>query len=87
MSRQNSIPEFTDDPQSMATTLRAVKELVEGMLGQRRGQGLGAPHVFIEIQRPDPRAGLEVKKGDFWIQPIERKLYFWDGRLWQPFAP
>lgn len=87
MSRRNTIPDFTTDPQSMATTLRAMKEILEDLTGQRRGQGTGSPRVFVQVIRPDPRAGAELKSGDFWIQPAERKLYFWDGLLWQPFAP
>jgi len=83
VSRQNTIPDFSTDPQSMAIALRAVKELLEDMTGQRRGQGVGSPRAFVQLQRPDPRAGADVKTGDFWIQPTERKLYFWDGRLWQ----
>lgn len=87
MSNLNTIPDFTSDPESIATAVRAMKELLEDLTGQRRGQGQGAPRVFVQTLRPDTRAGAEIKPGDFWIQPAERKLYFWDGRLWQTFAP
>lgn len=87
MSRKNTIPEFTDDPRSVVTTLRVMKELMEGLLGRRRGQGQGAPFMFYQIQRPESRAGAELEPGDLWIQPAEHKLRFWTGSIWQDFAP
>ena len=87
MSRLNSVPDFTEDLQSMSAALRAMKEVVEGLTGQRRNQGEGAPHVFLQLQRPDPRTGTQVRKGDFWIQPEQKTLHFWDGRLWQRLVP
>lgn len=87
MSNRNAIPEFTSDPESIATALRAVKEMLEELTGQRPGQSIGAPRVFVQPARPDPRAGVQIKPGDLWIQPSGRRLYFWDGRIWQTFLP
>jgi hypothetical protein len=83
----NVIPDFTSDPESMANALRVAKNIIEELTGQRRGQGAGAPRMFVQVLRPDARAGVELKIGDLWTQPAERRLYFWDGRLWQPYAP
>lgn len=86
MSRRNTIPEFTDDPKSMAVSLRAVKELLETLLGTRRRQGR-VSQTFIEALPPDPSAGFDVQTGDFWIAKGTKKLHYWDGRLWQKIQP
>lgn len=80
----NTIPEFTSEPESMATSLRVAKDILEDLTGQRRGQGVGVPRMFVQLERP--LASAERKLGDLWINPVERKLYFWDGRLWQPLS-
>lgn len=87
MSDRNVIPEFTSDPESIAVSLRVAKDVLEGLTGQRRGEGVGSPRMFVQITRPDPRVGVTLKLGDLWIHPTDRKLYFWDGRLWQSIVP
>jgi hypothetical protein len=83
VSRLNTIPEFTEDPRSMATTLRAMKEILESLAGLRPGPGLGVPNVFVQAQAPQGQAA-SIKPGDLWIGRGASALNYWDGRLWRP---
>lgn len=84
MSRAASIPEFFEgDIRSMATTMRAMKQQLETLSGQRQGQSQGAPAVYV--QTTEPVAWATYKLGDFWVNPeaaTGQKLSFYDGKGW-----
>lgn len=80
MSR-NTIPEFSDDPKSMETALRVVKELLEELTGQRPGNPIGAPSIYVRSTVPVSTAVLS--RGDIWIQEGSGKIHYFDGRLWR----
>lgn len=83
MSRKNSIPEFTSDPESIAVAVRAIKELLEGVLGQRPDARGALPKMFVQPVAPDPKQGLDVRRGDLWIIPGDDSMKWFDGRLWR----
>jgi len=83
----NSIPEPNEDPASMLLAIRALKEVVEGLTGQRPGKVAGAPRVFLQPIAPDARAGFALSRGDFWISSGTDRLHYWDGRLWRQIQP
>jgi hypothetical protein len=72
----------------MATTLRTIKMLLEDLTGQRRRplQGLGAPQVYMQVLAPDPRTGVQLKRGDLWINPQSAQMFFWDSK-WVQVQP
>lgn len=86
MSKTASIPEFFEgDLRSMAASLRAVKQQLETLSGQRQGQSQGAPAVYVQTTEPAPSRISSYKIGDFWINPEKpkgEKLSFYDGRGW-----
>lgn len=86
MSKLPNVPDFTDDPQSMSTALRAVKQAVEIIGGQRQGQSLGAPQVFVQENEPTFSPSTTFSIGDQWIKPSARVMSFWDGRQWLALA-
>jgi hypothetical protein len=82
MSKYPTIPDFNTTPESMATALRAVKEAVGILCGQRQGDSLGAPEVYA--QAFEPKGGdTSRKKGDFWVDTRVNKLNFWNGKFWE----
>lgn len=83
MSKIPAIPDFIDDTQSIGAALRVAKQAIEIIGGQGAGQSLGAPEVFVQENEPKPARMTVFKLGDQWINPVSRKLYFWDGREWQ----
>lgn len=85
--RINAIPDPTADPQSLLMAVRAIKEVVEGLTGQRPGTAGRSPRVYIQAVRPNAQTGALLSEGDFWIAKGTDKLFFWDGRLWQPIQP
>lgn len=82
MSDYPSVPDFTDDPASMAEALRAMKEIVERMSGQRQGNSLGAPMIYA--QGFAPRQPDRLRRGDLWIDDEASAMYWWDGSVWVP---
>jgi len=83
VSNLNTIPTPTPDLDSLVTSVRIMKELLEDITGQRRGQGQGCPRMFLQQQQPDTRTGDQLKPGDLWVNPITREMRFWEGRLWE----
>jgi len=86
MSKLPAIPDFVDEPGSIGTAVRAIKQVVEILSGQRQGQSLGAPSVFVQEYEPKGDLITSFKKGDQWINPLTKKMSFWDGRLWVELA-
>lgn len=82
MSKLPTIPDFVNDPASMSVALRAVKEAVEILGGQRQGQSVGAPQMFVQESEPQRGVAATYKLGDMWINPVAKKLYFWTGTVW-----
>lgn len=82
LSRFPTIPDFTDEPASIGNSLRAVKESVEQLTGQRQGQSLGAPVVYVQPVAPEMTANLLFKIGDQWINTLTNKMSFWNGAAW-----
>lgn len=95
MPKTNTIPDFGNDIASMATSLRAVKDIVEQLAGLRQDTSFGAPKVFIQPVEPKSSARVLLAPGDLWID-AERNangittsagnLYYWDGWVWQKTA-
>lgn len=81
MSKTVGIPEFVDgDAKSMAPTLRAMKQILETLTGQRQDDSKGAPSVYVQATAPVTGRNF-IKMGDFWFNTTEKKLYcyttFW----------
>jgi hypothetical protein len=85
VSNLPTIPDFTDDPTSIATALRAVKQVVEIISGQRQGPARGAPQMFVQENEPITSRVTSFKIGDFWINTLTKELHYWDGVQWQVF--
>lgn len=85
MSNLPTIPDFTDEPSSIGTALRAVKQVVEIVSGQRQGPSYGAPQMFVQENEPVTSRVTSFKTGDFWINTATKKLNYWDGQQWQVF--
>lgn len=82
MSKLPNIPDFIDEPQSMGTSLRAVKQAVEIIGGQRQGPSLGAPQIFVQENEPVTSRVTQLSLGDLWIDPVAKKFYFYAGQFW-----
>lgn len=85
MSKYPSIPEFTDLP-SLMLSVRAVKDTVEQLAGQRQGDALGAPTMYVQATRPAVTRGVILKRGDFWIDTASDTLHYWSGSEWRRLA-
>jgi len=83
MSKLPTIPDFTDEPQSIGTALRTVKQAVEIIGGQRQGQSLGAPQMFVQPNEPTISRLTSFSRGDQWINDATDQMYYWDGRQWK----
>lgn len=62
--------------------MRAVKESVEQLAGQRQGQSLGAPVIHVQPVAPPMSDRLLFKTGDLWINTLTNKMNFWTGTAW-----
>ncbi len=83
MSRRVAIPDFTDgDIRSMAATIRALKQEIETLSGQRQGQSKGAPAVFVQTREPTRTQTTVFKEGDLWVHPDAKQLWFHNGSYW-----
>ena len=83
MSKIPAIPDFTDDPQSIGTALRVVKQAVEIVGGQRQGQSLGAPQVFVQANEPAVTRLTSFNLGDQWINNATDQMSYWNGQQWK----
>jgi hypothetical protein len=83
MSNLPAIPDFLDDLQSQGATLRAMKQAVEIIGGQRQGQSLGAPQMFIQPNEPVQSRLTSFKRGDQWINDETDQMYYWTGQQWK----
>jgi hypothetical protein len=77
-----AIPEFYDLASAMVA-LRAVKDTLEQMSGQRQGVGLGSPTVYLQETAPATARGVVLQAGDFWIDPTGPYLNYWSGSAWK----
>lgn len=93
MPKFSAIPDFTNNIESMATTLRAMKDVVEQLGGLRQGENLGAPSMFVQMVAPKTTLRQTLKRGDLWVQTnpndsgngsntLPGNLYYWDGSVW-----
>ncbi|MGI9135793.1 MAG: hypothetical protein ACR2JS_01885 [Candidatus Nanopelagicales bacterium] len=83
MSKSVGIPEFVDgDAKSMSVALRAMKQILETLTGQRQGDSLGSPAVYVQVVEPKVKFN-RLETGDFWINPDENKLYGYYNGSWQ----
>lgn len=83
MSKFPPIPDFTENLASIGNALRAVKDSIEQLTGQRQGQSLGAPSVFVQPLEPTPGRSSSLKRGDQWINDITDEMSYWDGQQWK----
>lgn len=87
MSKFSSIPDFNSaSPESMGTSLRAIKDSVEQLTGQRQGQSLGSPSVFVQPNAPTPSRQTILSRGDLWINDESNVMSFWTGTQWKTLA-
>jgi hypothetical protein len=82
VSKYPPIPDFGDTPASMMATLRAIKDSVEMLTGQRQGPSLGAPSVYVQVDTPTLARATMFSKGDFWIHEETFVLSYWNGQQW-----
>lgn len=82
MSKYPTIPDFLASVESMFPAVRALKASMEQITGQRQGQSLGAPDMFLQEGAPASARPENLKAGDLWIKPSTRKMSYWDGREW-----
>lgn len=82
MSKFATIPDFTDDPASIAQALRAAKDIVEQLAGLRQGSALAAPQMFIQENEPLSTGRLLLKDGDLWVNRATMRLKIRSGDQW-----
>lgn len=76
-----SIPDSDGTLVSVNTTLRTMKEAVETVTGQRRGEALGAPLMHLQPTPPST-----ARTGDLWINSTTNKLSYYTGKSWEAVA-
>lgn len=69
-------------PESMATALRMIKETIGILCGQRQGEELGSPQMYVQINPPIATA-RSLKIGDLWVDTKVDKLNYWSGKEWR----
>jgi len=85
VSKYPSIPDFYD-PDSMQTTVRALKDTVEQLAGLRQGGSLGAPSVYVQEIAPAETRGTVLQRGDVWVNSVTHAAAYWTGSSWQLLA-
>jgi hypothetical protein len=71
-----SIPDPQPTLDSLSETVRALKQVVELLAGQRLGGA--AAHVFVQSAAP-----TAIGVGDLWIDPSNSSVMrYWNGNLW-----
>lgn len=83
MSKAVNIPDFAEgDIRGMSTALRAVKQMLETMAGQRQDDSKGSPAIYV--QTTEPKAGRNYfSTGDLWVNSNTKALSYWTGAYWQ----
>jgi hypothetical protein len=85
VSRYPSVPDFIGTADSLEPAVRAMKDTIEQLAGQRQGQSLGAPVVFVQPLEPSVPP-LLLKRGDQWINDQTHTMAYWTGQRWQALA-
>lgn len=75
-----SIPVPSNDIQSLVTTVRALKQVVEILVGLRGDRGV-AGHIAFQDAPPNP-----TQPGDLWITS-GGKTRVWNGTTWLAIVP
>jgi hypothetical protein len=76
-----AIPEPGATLESVLDAVRALKNNVELLIGQR-GNSPSA-RLFYQIAAPK---SSETRIGDFWVRKDTKALLYWDGREWMALA-
>ena len=87
MSKYPSIPDVTSDPMVMQAILRAMKESIERLTGQRQGGAKGAPTIFVQARAPSLLDGALLGVGDMWVNDQTDQLAYWSGKGWKRIVP
>lgn len=93
MLKHTTIPDFDqNDLSSVATTVRAMKDIVETLAGLRQGEALGAPQIFIQPTAPASVQNSRIRlttaaKGDLWINETAGTISYFDGSKWVELTP
>lgn len=88
MPKHPTIPDFDQTIPSMATALRAIKDVVEQLAGLRTDRP-GAPTVHVVPRAPRHTEIAPLKVGDLWISDgggvtPKGNVSYWDGVRWFP---
>jgi hypothetical protein len=87
VSKFPTIPDFNaTDPSTVGTSLRAMKDSVEQLTGQRQGQSLGAPSMFVQTFAPMAGRQTILSRGDLWINDETSVMSYWNGSQWKALA-
>ncbi len=86
MSRFPAIPDVGSSLESVANSVRGLKDSVEILTGKRQGQALGVPDMYVQENEPAPGRQTSFKTGDLWIKPSTRVLSYWSGQQWVALA-
>lgn len=81
MSEYSAIPDPGVTLESVLDVVRALKNNVELLTGQRGN----SPAARLFYQADAPKFS-ETRNGDFWLQKNTKTLLFWDGLEWQGFT-
>lgn len=87
MSKWPTIIDPVADVDNLSTSMRAMKESMEIITGQRRGS-LGVPLMYVQPQAPNASVSANgkanyLKTGDLWINTTNNTMSFYDGKTWQ----
>lgn len=91
MLKWPQIPEPVQDPETHLEPLKAIKQIVEMIIGQRGGAPVPMARTFITVIKPgasnSPYTVRELQAGDLWINTGNNaKLNYWDAgtQVWIP---
>lgn len=82
-NRFPAIPDFTNNPDSMVAAMRAMKEMLEQLTGQRAGPQQGYAAKFTGGKAPTPDGKNSISSGDLWFNDATTTLYVWTGKTWK----
>ena len=86
MSKFPAIPDVSPDQQSILTAIRAMKDIIERLSGQRQGASLGAPLIFVQSTAPLAGRNVILSAGDQWINSATDVMSYWTGAQWKALA-